>query len=300
MSKFKNENIFDRLIRFLLGEAFLLAAYFWLGAWYSWLFYFLGALMLFTAITGFCGIYRLFKFDTTRYTCCTGKYVVGILVIIICVFPIVGAYYSNFFTKKFFLNDYNRMNNFYKQTLFNTGQDKREESRINYDQLVIEFGKFQNKYQAYKPKVIKKDYEFDKDMEKVAVIVKAAREPIYNNGDLKNLHVELEKIRPIFQDILKRNNFSMLGVALVDFHDTMETIIEEADNKNSAGVLEKYLLVDEKLKAVEAEANDDEIKAIRKNLEDLKALASEGKTEELSAKAAELKSSFIKVYLKRG
>jgi len=42
------------------------------------------------------------------------------------------------------------------------------------------------------------------------------------------------------------------------------------------------------------------MKAIRNNLEELLNLAKSGNTESLSAKAAELKSSFVKVYLKRG
>ncbi len=54
------------------------------------------------------------------------------------------------------------------------------------------------------------------------------------------------------------------------------------------------------MKLVEEEANDDEIKAIRAKLEELAALAKDGKADELSKKAAELKSTFIKVYLKRG
>lgn len=300
MSNWKNESSLDRLFRVILGEAFLLLAFFWLGGVFSMIFYLLGVVMIFTAVSGFCGLYRLFNFDTRRYTCCGQKYIKIFLVLIIIFLPLAGSYYSAFLTKKNFLKDYNSMNNYYKQTLFNTGQDKREESRQNYDQLIIEFNKFQNKYQNYKPYAIKRDKNFDKDLYALAKVFVSAKEPIYNNGDLKVLHVELEKVRPVFQDILKRNNFSLFGVALVDFHDAMEIIIAEADNKNAQGVLEKYNYVDEKMKAVEIEANDEEIKTIRANLEALKNLASEGKSVELPAKAAELKSSFIKVYLKRG
>ena len=39
-------------------------------------------------------------------------------------------------------------------------------------------------------------------------------------------------LEPIFQDILKRNNFSLLAISLVDFHDVMETVIEAADTKD--------------------------------------------------------------------
>ena len=106
--------------------------------------------------------------------------------------------------------------------------------------------------------------------------------------------------KTIFQEILKRNGFSMLQVYLVDFHDAMEKIIEVADAKDSKGVIAVYPEVSDKLKAVEDIANDDEIKAIRENLDEVLRLATDGKVNELSAKAAQLKSSFVKVYLVRG
>jgi hypothetical protein len=76
-------------------------------------------------------------------------------------------------------------------------------------------------------------------------------------------------------------------------------------NKNSASISRpgdqlKYSDSDGKLKSVEQEANDDEIKAIRTKLEELFALAKDGKAGDLSKKTAEIKSSFIKVYMKRG
>ena len=61
-----------------------------------------------------------------------------------------------------------------------------------------------------------------------------------------------------------------------------------------------YAAVSEKLKAVEAEADDAEVVAIRHSLDDLLALAKNGKQDLLAAQAERLKSSFIKVYLQRG
>jgi hypothetical protein len=92
----------------------------------------------------------------------------------------------------------------------------------------------------------------------------------------------------------------MLAVYLVDFHDAMEKIIAASDAKDATQVITVYAEVDEKLKEVESVANDAEIQVIRNNLEAVLTLAREGKSDALSAKAAELKSSFVKVYLKRG
>jgi hypothetical protein len=54
------------------------------------------------------------------------------------------------------------------------------------------------------------------------------------------------------------------------------------------------------LKAVEAENNDAEIQKIRNDLEALHLMAQEGHNDTMAAKGDVLKSSFVKVYLKRG
>ena len=191
------------------------------------------------------------------------------------------------------------MNNYYKQTLFDTGKEIRPESIANYDALSAEYAVFLKKYTSYHPYVLSRDKELNADIVKVAGIITSLKDKIYT-GDLKESHLDLEKVRPIFQDILKRNNFSLLTVTLVDFHDVMEKVIEAADAKDSAGVINTYLEANDKLNAIAAEANDAEIQAIRKNLDDIQTLAEQGKSEQLPAKAAELKSSFVKVYLERG
>lgn len=300
MKNFKNENLLDRLIRAVIAEISLMMAIFWLSGALQIVFYALGAISLFTAITGFCALYKLIGVNTLiSHPRSLSKKITYLFVVILIILPTIGGYYSSFFTKKFFLEDYNRMNNYYKQTLFFTGQDKRAESIDNYEKLVIEYKKFDDKYSSYKPFVLRNDVKLNDNIKEVASRVSVAKDKIYN-GDLKALHKELEEIRPIFQDILKRNNFSMLAVALVDFHDAMEKAIGAADAKNALGVIDVYDEIDGKLKTVEEIANDDEIKAIRNNLNSLLELARNNKTEELSKKAGEMKSGFLKVYLKRG
>ncbi len=100
--------------------------------------------------------------------------------------------------------------------------------------------------------------------------------------------------------MFKRNGFSMLSMALVDFHDIMEEIIAAADEKDASRVISVYPKVNEALAAVEKEDSSNEIQLIRKNLDSLKQLAEENRSDQLSAKAAELKTSFIKVYLVKG
>lgn len=296
----KNENALDRLIRVLLAEIFFIFAYFWLSSFFAYFLYTLSAVMIITALTGFCGLYKVLGIDTTKYKLILSfKILMSIFVILFLIIGVVGIYSSIFFTKKFFLEDYNKMNNYYKQTLYYTGQEKRIEAVDSYTMLVSEYVVFNNKYQKYHPYSVARDRNLNSDLSSAANVIFGLKEKL-NTGDLKLVHKELEQVRPIFQDILKRNGFSILAVYLVDFHDAMEKIIATADDKNATGLAAVYPEVDEKLKEVENIVNDSEIQAIRKNLNDVYDLAKENKIGELSAKAAELKSSFVKVYLKRG
>ena len=300
MKIIKNESVIDRMIRVILSVIFFLLAFFWLAGIAKIVFYIIAIVALFTATTGFCALYKILKINTNKNPeKKTSKTVFGVFVVILILVLVGGSYASNFFTKKFFLEDYNNMNQYYKQTLFYTGQDKRPEALDNYNKLVIEYGIFENKYVKYHPYVISGDKQFDSDLVKVSDIILGLKDKV-NTGDLKSAHTDFEQVRPIFQDLLKRNGFSMLAITLVDFHDAMEKIITASDAKDSAQVIAVYGEVDSKLKAVEEVVNDTEIQTIRQKLDETLNLANEGKADLLSAKAAELKSAFVKVYLIRG
>lgn len=296
----KNEGVLDRLIRIPVTIVLFLLAFFWLSGVLQIIVYVLAVVMLFTAITGFCALYKILKINTNKNPeKKVSNMTIGSFIVLSILVLVLGSYASNFFTKKFFLEDYNNMNQYYKQTLFYTGQDKRAEALDNYNKLVSEYGVFLNKYTKYHPYVISRDKQFDNDLMKVSDIIAGLKDKV-NTGDLKSAHTDFEQIRPIFQDLLKRNGFSMLAISLVDFHDAMEKIITASDAKDCAQVIVVYGEVDSKLKAVEEVANDNEIQAIRQKLDETLNLANEGKVDLLSAKAAELKSAFVKVYLKRG
>jgi len=300
LKELKNEGLMDRLARLIIAEVLILGAYFWLGGLWQVVAYVLGAVSLFTAITGFCALYKVFGINTLstelKQTATATKMIVVLVLVVIAT---AGSYYSVFFTKKFFLDDYSRMNNYYKQTLFYTGQDKREEAVDNYNKLIVEYSTFLSRYTNYHPFVIKSDLQFNSDIKKVSEIINSLKDDVYS-GNLKQSHIKLEAVRPIFQDVLKRNGFSMLAITLVDFHDAMEKIITAADERDANLLLSVYPEVDAKLQAVEEIVNDPEIQDVRSKLEDVVALAKNRQTELLSEKAAGLKSAFVRVYLKRG
>ena len=60
------------------------------------------------------------------------------------------------------------------------------------------------------------------------------------SGDLHQAQLDLEKVRPVFQEMFKRNGFSMLSVSLVDFHDAMERMLEAAHAGHAARISAFY------------------------------------------------------------
>ena len=195
-----------------------------------------------------------------------------------------------------FLKDFDLVNDPYKKTLFATGQGQRNDSIKNYMNLTDSLALFQEKYKDHLPPEINSDKQFSEDIMNVSSIVSGVKDDVYT-GNLTEAHLKLEAVRQIFQNILIRNNLMSLSVALVDFHDVMEVVLDAANDRNAAGVLDAYPKADEKLSAVEAISDASGIKTIRANLDGLANLAEENKTEELPAKASDLKASYVKVYL---
>ena len=294
----KNVRPLDQFVRLLLAIALFEAGYFWLALPWSWVAYGAGAVMLLTGISRVCPLYGVLGLRPGA-TAASGMWRKLSAAALLLAAVVGGSYGSHVLTRKQFLADYNHMNGFYKQTLFLTGQAKREAAIAQYDQLVPAFSAFQTRYSHYQPHALRGDAQLAADLQAVAQMVQQV-EPLVREGDLHQAHLNLEQVRPVFQNILKRNGVSLLAVALVDFHDAMETVLDAAAAQDSAKILALYPGVSEKLQAVEAAENDAAIQAIRQNLEAVKAAAQQGDTGNLGAKADALKTSFVKVYLSRG
>jgi len=62
----KNESDLDRLLRVLAATLLFVAGYFLLWGVFSIIAYVFAAIFLLTAITGFCGMYKLLGWDTSK------------------------------------------------------------------------------------------------------------------------------------------------------------------------------------------------------------------------------------------
>jgi hypothetical protein len=296
----KNVNALDRIVRLILGVALLQLAFFWLAGSWQTASYVGGAILIGTAAIRFCPLYRMLGFSTVSRHAKTPRTSVTVMAGVLLIGLVVGgSYASAFLTRKLFLEDFNAMNNDYKQTLFLTGKNEREQAVAHLNQLLPAYQQFQDKYTRYQPYALKGDPQLASDLARVATLFNEVT-PLIRTGDLHQAHLALEQVRPVFQEMFKRNGFSMLAVALVDFHDAMETVLDAANQKDPVKLIALYPQVSDKLKVVEAELNDAEIQDIRANLDELLSLSRAPHPEALPAKGEALKSSFVKVYLKRG
>ncbi len=166
----KNEWVLDRLIRLLVAVLAIVWWYLWLYGTLQIIAYVIGVIALFTSITWFCALYVPFKITTNHHKQVKQwKIIVWILLVFIVGW--IFAFLSNFFSRKFFLEDYAQMNDSYKQLLFNSGKGKRAESISYYEKLIPAYAKFQKKYTAYKPYVLKWDVQLNTDLEKIATLM---------------------------------------------------------------------------------------------------------------------------------
>lgn len=297
-----NVGAIDRFFRAFVGVIFLELAVFWVSGELQIAAYVVGGILVATAAIGFCPLYRLLGIGQAQ-VCPAGQRPRVLRIVLawaVLIAEVVGgSLASSFVTSKLFLKDFNAMNEEYKQTLYLTGKNEREKAVQHYESLLPAYTRFKEKYTSYRPYVLRNDAQLSSDLARVAGMLNGVGELVHG-GDLKAAHLGLEAVRPVFQEMFKRNGFSMLSVALVDFHDEMERLLDAAGAGDPAKVVALYAQASEKLKAVEAESNDAEIAAIRKNLDDLFDLAKAGEKAPLGKKSDELKASFIKVYLKRG
>ena len=296
----KNITSIDRFLRLLLAMLLLEAAYFWLAGTPAVVAYAMSAVMGITSAWGFCPFYRVLGIDGKSGPLAPTSFALRMATIFLLLgVALGGSYASQFLTRKLFLEDFNAMNDHYKQTLFLTGKAERAKANAKYDLLMPAYAQFQEKYSSYRPHALKDDTQLSNDLVAVQAMLQGVNDQV-RTGDLHEAHLALEKVRPVFQEVFKRNGFSMLAVALVDFHDAMELMLDAANAKNVDTLAALYPQVSDKLKAIEAEANDTEIQAIRKNLDALLAAATAKTFDTLPAAGDALKTSFVKVYLQRG
>jgi hypothetical protein len=203
----KNIGTTDKLIRIFLAELCILIAFFWVGQAWQIVLYLIAAVLIFQAATGVCGIYNLIGLNTCENIKRSDKNLVAGTLALMIIVAGAGGYASAIMTKNILIGDIRSLEQPYNLTLSYVDLDQRNESISSYEQFNRSLYVFTEKYSNYRPLAIKFDDNFQGDMENISLIVAASREDVYN-GQLANVHDNLESAGRILQDLKNRNSLN--------------------------------------------------------------------------------------------
>jgi len=213
--------------------------------------------------------------------------------LILMVIFLVGIFGLNLFLehkkKEDFYSKYNLANDDYKKVLMATGQEKN----TSFDLLKKYEVSWENFYTKYKNNPINdfsNDGNFSNELNYINSRIIAANEKI-NKGEIHNAH-------------LIKNNVSMLGTYLTDFHDKMEIAIDLNENNfNKNSLTGQCNILDISLNNIKNSNVDlgsdynDKLNVLSVNLDNLCKFDNYNSYKD---NGANLKKSFISLYLKYG
>ena len=194
----KNLGTLDRLIRVIIAEACILAAFFWAADDLQLLLVLAAAVVLIPVIKGSCGLYELLGWNSCAIIKRNDKNIKTAFVVTALLLAVVGSFASAVLTKDIFLDDLERVNESYVLTLQSTDQGQRESATVQYEKLEGTFAAFQDKYSKYRPLTIKFDENFTAQMNNISAAISGSKEDILR-GNLTTGHEELKKAGPIIE-----------------------------------------------------------------------------------------------------
>jgi hypothetical protein len=194
----RNVGTLDRLLRVILAEVCVLAAFFWLGREWQIVFYLLAAVLLVQAATSVCGFYNFLGWNTCENIKRKDKNLLPIVLTAMILVAVAGSYGSAVLTKDIFLDDLSSIKEPYDLTMQYTSQGLRQESIQQFELLESAIAAFQEKYKDYRPPAVKFNNQFTGDVQNLSAIVSGSREDI-QKGSLKAAHDNLERAKPLLQ-----------------------------------------------------------------------------------------------------
>jgi hypothetical protein len=198
----KNLGTVDRLVRAIVAELCILAAFFWAGREWEIPLYLIAAVMLFQAGTGTCGAYRLLGRNTCERVKRRDTNLVRAFALAAVILAVAGSYASIALTNNIFQDDLGTVNETYSLALQYAGAGQRQEAVLQYGRLESAFAAFQKKYSAYRPMAVKFDGNFTDEMNNISAAIAGANESI-SLGNLTRGRDMLQKAGPALQELKK-------------------------------------------------------------------------------------------------
>jgi hypothetical protein len=159
-----------------------------------------------------------------------------IVVALFAVISLFGGYFAySYYQEKHFSEDYSLMNQMYKEALYSFG-GKSETVLPKILAFSDEWQRFTVEYRDHAPLQYANDALFSYDLDAISLLTEEAR-TFSIRGDAVSAQSSLEKIHDIWQGIFMRNDVRHLGVYMIDFHNSVESALEKANNDDLSGIL---------------------------------------------------------------
>jgi len=199
----KNLGTSDRLVRVIIAEACVIAAFFWAKGDLQLLLVLAAAVMMIPVIKGSCGLYEILGWNSCEIVKRKDKNIKTAFVVAALLLAVVGSFASAFLTKNIFLEELGQVDEAYTLALASTSQGETGNATVQQEKLERAFAAFQDKYSQYRPLTVKYDANFTAQMNNISEAIAGSKEEMLQ-GHLTSAHEELKKIGPIIEKMQDR------------------------------------------------------------------------------------------------
>ncbi len=199
----KNLGTTDRLVRVIIAEACIIAAFFWAAENLQLLLVLAAAVMMIPVVKGNCGLYEMLGWNSCEIVKRKEKKIKTAFVVAALLLAVVGSFASAVLTKNIFMEDLESVDEAYTLALQATSQDETGNSTMQQEKLERAFAAFQYKYSSYRPLTVKYDANFTAQMNNISTAIAGSKEDILQ-GNLTSAHEELKKVGPIIEKMQDR------------------------------------------------------------------------------------------------
>ena len=199
----KNLGTADRLLRVILAEVCIIAAFFWVAEEWQIPFYLIAAVMLLQAATATCSINTWLGWNNCEIVRRRNKNLMMAFVVVALLLAVVGSYASAVLTRNIFLGEAESVNASYSATMQSLDGGNNENAAGQYGKLESNFGNFSKKYSNYRPLTVKFDGNFTGVMNNISTAISGSGEEI-RQGDLVRGQEKLKRAGPEIRKMLDR------------------------------------------------------------------------------------------------
>jgi hypothetical protein len=257
-------------------------------------FYLLAAFVLAVAVTGICPANKAPDPKAPRPKLPAWSRLAPLL-LVIALLPAVGGYYSFRYTGERFLNEVTELYLGYRATVtaVEQGEDVAAAER-EQTAWAETYQTFAQRYDNYRPLVIKGDAAFSDDLQTIGTTVSTVADQLADEN-LLGAQLTLYELRPLWSNLFRRNQLIGPELAIAAAGDTLEAMVQAGQRKHAPTVLRLYPEVELRLRAAAEQLSGerlDRLKDCQQALEQLKEAAQRGQPAALGIRSEALLAAY--------